>query len=114
MTLIREIIKDIEDMKGDYALKMRTLPILIGIRRTRNIVLGISSFVFLFLLLLLKEELLHIKLLLWYTIIFITLPFVWFLYALFTSKTTKDFHFLSNLLKVIIFFGILSMMLIKF
>ncbi|WKD86714.1 hypothetical protein KCTC32516_02090 [Polaribacter huanghezhanensis] len=114
MTLIREIIKDIEDMKGDYVLKMRTLPILIGIRRTKNVVLFISSFVFLFLLLLLKEELLHIKLLLWYTVLFIILPFVWFLYALFTSKTTKDFHLISKVIKVIIFFGILSMALIKF
>jgi 4-hydroxybenzoate polyprenyltransferase len=114
MTLIREIIKDIEDMKGDYALKMKTLPILIGAQRTKNILLVISSLVFLFLLLLLKEELLHIKLLLWYTVLFIILPFAWFLYILFTSKTIKDFHLLSKLMKVIMLFGILSMVLLKF
>ena len=50
MTLIREIIKNIEDLKGDYALKMNTLPILIGVKRTRNIVLVISSVVFVFIL----------------------------------------------------------------
>ncbi|WP_347174326.1 geranylgeranylglycerol-phosphate geranylgeranyltransferase [Polaribacter uvawellassae] len=114
MTLIREIIKDIEDIKGDYALKMKTLPILIGINRTKNVVLVISSVVFLFMLLLLKEELLHIPLLLWYTILFIILPFVWFLYKLFSAKTARDFLLLSKLVKVIMFFGILSMVLLKF
>lgn len=113
MTLIREIIKDIEDMKGDYALKMKTLPILIGIDRTKNIVLVISSLVFLFILLILKEEILHLSLLFWYIILFIIVPFALFLYKLFTSKTTKDFHLLSNIIKLVMFFGILSMSLIK-
>jgi len=114
MTLIREIIKDIEDMKGDYALKMKTLPIIIGVNRTKNVVLVISSLVFLFLLLILKEEIWHLPLLFWYVILFIIIPFSWFLFKLFTSKTTKDFHLLSSLIKFIMFFGILSMLLIKF
>jgi len=114
MTLIREIIKDIEDMKGDYALKMKTLPIIIGVNRTKNVVLVISSLVFLFLLLILKEEIWHLPLLFLYVILFIIIPFSWFLFKLFTSKTTKDFHLLSSLIKFIMFFGILSMLLIKF
>ncbi len=113
MTLIREIIKDIEDLKGDYALKMNTLPILIGVKRTRNIVLVISSVVFVFILFIIKEEFVHIPILLWYTLLFVVTPFVWFLYKLFSSKTKKDFHSLSNLIKLIMFFGILSMSLIK-
>ena len=113
MTLIREIIKNIEDLKGDYALKMNTLPILIGVKRTRNIVLVISSVVFVFILFIIKEELVHIPILLWYTLLFVVTPFVWFLYKLFSSKTKKDFHSLSNLIKLIMFFGILSMSLIK-
>lgn len=113
MTLIREIIKDIEDLRGDYALKMNTLPILIGVERTRNIVLVISSLVFVFILFIIKEELVHIPILLWYTLLFVVTPFVWFLYKLFSSKTKKDFHSLSNLIKLIMFFGILSMSLIK-
>ncbi|QSS97414.1 UbiA family prenyltransferase [Psychroflexus sp. ALD_RP9] len=34
----RELIKDIEDIKGDYACQMNTLPICIGKNRTRNLV----------------------------------------------------------------------------
>jgi len=113
MTLIREIIKDIEDINGDYASKMKTLPIIIGINRTKKIVLFISSLMFLFILIILKEELIHLPLLFWYTILFIISPFAWFLYKLVSSKTTKDFHFLSTLIKGIMFFGIVSMLLIK-
>jgi len=113
MTLIREIIKDVEDINGDYSLKMKTLPIIIGIQRTKKVLLVLSSFVFLFILILLKEELVHIPLLFWYTLLFIISPFIWFLYKLLNSKTSKDFHLLSNLIKFIMFFGILSMLLIK-
>ena len=113
MTLIREIIKDIEDVNGDYALKMKTLPIIIGVNRTRKIVLVISSLVFLFMLLIIKQELIHIPLLFWYTVLFIIAPFAWFFYKLLKSKTSKDFHLLSNIIKGIMFFGILSMLLIK-
>jgi 4-hydroxybenzoate polyprenyltransferase len=113
MTLIREIIKDIEDMNGDYALKMKTLPIIIGVNRTKKVVLAISSFVFLFIAIILKEELVHLPLLFWYAIVFILSPFAWFLYKLFNAKTTKEFHLLSNLIKLIMFFGILSMLFIK-
>ena len=113
MTLIREIIKDIEDMNGDYALKMKTLPIIIGVNRTKKIVLVISSFIFLFIVIILKEELAHLPLLFWYAILFILSPFAWFLYKLFNAKNTKEFHLLSNLIKLIMFFGILSMLFIK-
>ncbi len=39
ITLIREITKDVEDIRGDLAFKLRTLPIQIGIRRTKYVLL---------------------------------------------------------------------------
>ena len=112
-TLIREIVKDIEDIKGDYSLKMNTLPILIGINRTKNIALVLSAFVFLFLVFILKEELIHIQLLFWYAMLFIILPFAWFIYKLINAKTNTNFSKLSTLLKLIMCFGILSMLFIQ-
>ena len=112
-TLIREIVKDIEDIKGDYSLKMNTLPILIGINRTKNITLVLSAFVFLFLVFILKEELIHIQLLFWYAILFIILPFAWFIFKLKSAKTNTNFSKLSTLLKLIMCFGILSMLFIQ-
>ena len=112
-TLIREIVKDIEDIKGDYSLKMNTLPILIGINRTKNITLVLSAFVFLFLVFILKEELIHIQLLFWYAILFIILPFAWFVFKLKSAKSNANFSKLSTLLKLIMCFGILSMLFIQ-
>jgi 4-hydroxybenzoate polyprenyltransferase len=113
ITLIREIIKDIEDVKGDYSLKMKTLPILIGINRTKNVALVISAFVFLFLVFILKVELIHFPLLFWYAILFIILPFTSFFYKLNSAKTIMNFSKLSRLLKLIMCFGILSMLFIR-
>lgn len=36
MSLIREILKDLEDIKGDKAFGLRTLPIAFGVRRSKN------------------------------------------------------------------------------
>ncbi len=47
ITLIREIIKDIEDIRGDLRFNLQTLPIQIGIRQTKWVV---SVLFFLFLL----------------------------------------------------------------
>ena len=37
ITFIREITKDVEDLKGDMAFNLRTLPIQIGIKHTQRI-----------------------------------------------------------------------------
>ena len=114
MTFIRELIKDIEDINGDYSLKMNTLPIIIGTTRTKNIIWLLSSFIFVSILALSKEELYNnMPILFWYTMLCIAAPFAWFLYKLYHSKKSKDFQFLSQLLKYILFSGILSMLLLK-
>ncbi len=112
ITLIREIIKDIEDIKGDYAAKMKTLPILIGSKRAKSIVFIISSLTFCFLIITLKEIYAY-KLLFGYALLFVVLPFGWFLYKLRITQNTKQYHKLSSLLKIIMVFGILSMLLFK-
>ena len=38
ISLIRELVKDIEDMKGDLAHGCKTLPILIGVRKTKGVI----------------------------------------------------------------------------
>jgi 4-hydroxybenzoate polyprenyltransferase len=113
-TLTREIIKDIEDIKGDYALKMRTLPIVIGIYRTNRITVVITGILFAFLIFVAKVELTKYPYLLIYVILCIILPLAGFLYKLWNAKNTKHYQQLSTLLKLIMLFGILSMLIFKF
>src|SRR5688572_8613564 len=49
-TLVREIIKDLEDMKGDAAHDCRTLPIVLGIPKTRVVVYALLILFYLLVL----------------------------------------------------------------
>lgn len=46
INLLREIIKDIEDINGDYKAQMKTLPILIGRDRTIRFAFALSLFLY--------------------------------------------------------------------
>lgn len=112
ITVLREVIKDIEDIKGDYALKMKTLPIILGIKSTTKILFFYAGFIFIFLIFVLKE-LIELRYLISYSLLFVVLPFLWFMYKLRIARKTKHFNQLSQLLKLIMFFGILSMFFFK-
>ncbi len=111
--LIREIIKDIEDINGDLKIKAKTLPILFGRKRAAKVAFFFSAILLVFLLIIL-QSLVKEYLLLSYGILFILLPLLYFMYKLWFSESKKEFSQLSNLMKVIMLFGILSMVLFKF
>lgn len=114
INFIREIVKDIEDVNGDYNQGMNTLPIAIGISRTAKIIFAISIVPFILLLLYIKnyfvENGLFIATL--YSFILVLAPLLYFIIKIFTAKTKKDFHHLSTVLKLILLFGILSIVVI--
>lgn len=114
INFIREIVKDIEDVDGDYNQGINTLPIAIGISRTAKIVFAISIIPFVLLLLYIKnyfvENGLFIATL--YSFILVLAPLLYFIIKIFTAKTKNDFHHLSTVLKLILLFGILSIVVI--
>ena len=106
ISLIREIIKDMEDVKGDATFGCQTLPIIWGIRRTKTLLyLLIASF--LLVLFMLSIYLDHT--LITYFCFFILLPVGWLTFKLIRADTKKDFAYLSSLCKVIMLSGVLSM-----
>lgn len=111
---IREIIKDIQKVNGDYNQGTITLPIAIGIDRTAKIILGLSLIPFILILIYTKhyflENNLYIATL--FSLAFIMAPLLYFIVKLFTAKSKKDFHHLSTILKLILFFGIVSIVVI--
>lgn len=113
-TLIREIIKDTEDVTGDYAQKMKTLPILIGNKRTKRVALFFTSILLFFIVFIIKKELLKFPYFLVYSLLFLVGPIGYFTYKLWIAKTKKDYTFLSFLMKIIMVLGILSMFFFKF
>jgi len=109
MTLIREIVKDMEDLKGDNTFGCKTLPIIWGIRKTKWII-----YVLLVLLgasvVLLNER--YSQLPLSYFLIFLYIPLGLLLVRLIPADTRKDFYWLSQWCKVIMLFGVVSMVFI--
>ena len=113
-TMIREIIKDIEDINGDYTVKLKTLPILIGKTRARNISIFLSVVLLLFLFLVSSNYFISKKYFLGTIMLMISIIVVHFIFKSWNASTKKQFHYLSNLMKLIMFTGILSMILFKF
>lgn len=109
-TLIREIIKDIEDINGDIKISAKTLPILLGRQRAAKIAFYLSCLLF-FILIIVLQFLNNYYLFLSYGILLIFIPLLYFLYKLWIAKSKRDFSMLSSLMKFIMFFGILSMLL---
>ena len=109
-TFIREIIKDIEDINGDLKLNAKTLPIVIGRKRASKVAFFSSGLLLIFLLIVLQffqSDMLFLS----YGIVLVLLPLLYFMYLLWTAENKKDFSKLSSLMKVIMLFGILSMLL---
>jgi 4-hydroxybenzoate polyprenyltransferase len=106
MTLVREIIKDMEDWKGDNTFGCRTLPIIWGIRKTKNLIYLLTV---LFVLNLLFIHFYLEPLPIIYFVFFLFAPVAWLIFRLARADTTKDFFQLSGLCKIIMLLGILSM-----
>lgn len=109
ISLIREIIKDMEDMKGDKNFGCLTLPIKYGIRNTKSIIYFVEA-VFI-LLLLLIGAITGVQLFLFFLVLVVGPLFI-LTKLLFSADTKKDYSFLSKFCKMIMICGVLSMIFI--
>lgn len=109
ITLVREIIKDMEDLKGDNTYGCKTLPIVWGIRKTK-ITLYLLIMAFLISVVAINE--LYVKLDIIYFVMLLFVPLAWLTARLVRADTRKDYGWLSSFCKVIMLLGILSMTLI--
>lgn len=108
ISLIREIIKDMEDWKGDASFGCKTLPIIWGIRNTKLVIyilIGLFGFLIFYLTKYLDNQILY------YYFSALTLFIIYFVHRLSIADKVKDFHFLSTYCKLLMLSGILSMLL---
>ncbi len=112
LTLIREIVKDIEDFKGDEKEGCRTLPVVMGIQFARRTILAISiltitSLIFAAMFLFVFQY----YLLAGYFSCLLILPvLVWVIYLL-KSKDVSHYHKASQGLKIIMVLGICTLII---
>lgn len=109
ISIIREIIKDLEDMRGDASFGCQTLPIRWGVARTKIFLYSLVG-VFMILLALMAQALNDPHISIAFGLLLV--PTAYLSYRLFWADTLREFAFLSKFCKFIMLAGILSMTLI--
>jgi 4-hydroxybenzoate polyprenyltransferase len=114
-TLSREIIKDMEDVKGDKEAGCNTLPIEMGIEHTRIIVILLifASVAALWTVFFLVPELKTSQITLLYFTAFLTLPYLALVWKVLVAKDAKQFNQASQISKLIMLAGILFILVAR-
>jgi 4-hydroxybenzoate polyprenyltransferase len=114
INLLREIVKDMEDVNGDFNQGMNTLPIALGVERTARVVffatlLPIAAVLY-YIRTYYMDNNLHYATL--YALIFVAAPLIYFFVKMWQARTKKDFAHLQQVLKLVILFGVLSILVV--
>lgn len=110
ISLVREVIKDMEDLPGDSKYGCTTMPIVWGLQVAK-------VFVAVWIVVLaggIAVTQIYVLQLGWwfsalYSLVAILIPLLWVLRKLYEAKTQDEFHTLSTAVKLIILTGIFSM-----
>jgi 4-hydroxybenzoate polyprenyltransferase len=118
-TLLREIIKDAEDFEGDSAYGMNTLPIIIGRKNTKIVIISVILACLLILILTFIRFLLYRGISLdyltsGYFLLFLVIPFIVLIYRILIAKQKEDFHIASQVTKFIMLAGILYSFIVRY
>ncbi|MEO6549455.1 MAG: geranylgeranylglycerol-phosphate geranylgeranyltransferase [Ferruginibacter sp.] len=114
ISLVREVVKDIEDMEGDARYNCKTMPIVWGVPAAKVFV-GVWLVVLIGILIVVQFYVLQIG---WwfsalYVFILVILPLVWILKKVYEAQTTAQYHHISTMIKLVMLTGICSIFLIK-
>jgi 4-hydroxybenzoate polyprenyltransferase len=115
MTLIREVIKDLEDMEGDRKYNCKTMPIAWGVPASKVFT---AVWIIVAAVTLIVVQLYALQNGRWVAALYFTttiiIPLFYLLFKLRYAITTLDYGKLSTIVKIIILAGILSMLFFKF
>lgn len=106
---IRELTKDLENMKGDLALNYRTIPVVYGDKTSKKMITLLILLTSIPLYLLIYKFEIGYMTYYFFLAIFLLITFLIFLWK---SSTKIHYVILHNILKVIIVAGIFSILLI--
>jgi len=114
INLIRELVKDIEDIDGDYKAGMQTLPIVLGRERANKIVFVLSliplfSVIYYVITYLFKQQLV-----VGYFLVLVIAPLIYISIKLFSAEQKAQYKHISLVLKLVMLTGMLSLLLYKF
>lgn len=109
LILIREIIKDMENIKGDFANNYQTIPVRFGEKVAKEVLTGLVLLTLIPIFLLIS--IVHIGYMSYYFYLSVVV-LVLFVYQLWKSHSLIEYHRLHLILKILILLGVFSIMLI--
>ena len=112
INFIREIVKDLEDINGDYNNGMQTLPIVLGVSRTTKLTFALSFIPIACILYYVYNYLFQLQYATLFILASIIGPLLYFTIKIWSATNKNDYKHLSNVLKLVIFFGIISIAVI--
>lgn len=113
LTIIREIVKDMEDIEGDKAFDCKTLPIVFGISVAKRAAIAVSIITLLGISFLEYIQFLGRD---WISLIYffflLNIPLIWIIMKIQQATEKKHFFIISQSIKVLMLIGILYTSLI--
>ena len=114
ISLIREVVKDMEDIQGDLKYGCQTMPIVWGIPVSK-VFAGVWLVVLTGAVAVLQIYVLQLG---WwlsaiYCVLIIIIPLLWILDKLYKAQVAADFKKLSSAIKIVMLTGIVSMIFFK-
>jgi 4-hydroxybenzoate polyprenyltransferase len=114
ITLIREVVKDMEDIQGDVKYGCKTMPIVWGIPVSKVfagvwlavLIVGVAGLQF------------YVLQFGWwlsavYCVLLVIIPLLWIVQQLYRAQNAHDFNRVSSVIKIVILTGIVSMIFFR-
>lgn len=108
INFLREMVKDQEDVNGDYNSGRNSLPIALGRSRANKVIFVIGLMPLFGVIYYIYEYLFINIYAVLYALLLIVGPLLYFLVMIISAKTKTDFARLSRLLKIIMLLGLMS------
>lgn len=110
LILTRELIKDLENIKGDLVADYRTIPVMFGEKVSKTVITALTFFTIIPVYLLIEVyDVGYMDMYLYGGMIVI----IWFLMLLWKAETQKEYLRLHNILKFLIVAGVFCIVLIE-
>lgn len=110
LLLIREMVKDLENLKGDFVGQYRTIPVVYGEKTSKYLISGLTAFTIVPVYMLIEVHNVGYMDSYFYTCL---LALLFFARMLWKSDSQKHFTQLHFLLKLLIIAGVFSIVLIE-
>ncbi|MFP4846139.1 geranylgeranylglycerol-phosphate geranylgeranyltransferase [Winogradskyella sp. PE311] len=114
INFIRELVKDIEDIDGDYKVGMKTLPIVIGRERANKVVFALSLIALFAVVYYVVVNLFKQIEVVSYFLVLVIAPLIYVSIKLFSAEKQSHYKHISLVIKLVMLTGISSMILYQF